>query len=136
MSVRSYVADDDLDGLPVAEVDHDLRDEPPPGGRSGSLTDALPVDDAIAERLAETFKALADPTRVRILSLLTDRERCVHEIADRLDVSQSAISHQLRTLREMRLVRFRKEGRHVYYMLDDDHIRSLFTCGLDHVRHD
>jgi DNA-binding transcriptional ArsR family regulator len=94
------------------------------------------VDEATAEQLAQTFKALGDPTRVRILSVLAGGELCVHEISDCLDMSQSAISHQLSTLRELRLVRFRKLGRHVYYKLDDDHIESLFACGLDHVAHD
>jgi ArsR family transcriptional regulator len=94
------------------------------------------LDEATANRLAQTFKALSDPTRVRILSALTQSELCVHELADCLEMSQSAISHQLHTLREMRLVRFRKEGRHVHYRLDDEHIYALFQCGLDHVEHD
>ena len=94
------------------------------------------IDDLTASKLARTFKALSDPTRVRILSALSQSELCVHELAACLDMSQSAISHQLHTLRDMRLVRFRKEGRHVYYALDDEHIEVLFQCGLDHVEHD
>ncbi len=93
------------------------------------------VDGLTATRLAETFKALSDPTRVRLISALSHSEMCVHELAAAVGVSQSAASHQLRTLREMRLVRFRKEGRHVFYTLDDDHIDSLFRQGLDHIEH-
>lgn len=94
------------------------------------------VDGMTAARLAETFKALSDPTRVRLISALSHSEMCVHELAAAVGVSQSAASHQLRTLREMRLVRFRKEGRHVYYTLDDDHIHDLFHQGLEHIEHD
>ncbi len=94
-----------------------------------------PVDEGTAARLAETFKALSDPTRVRIISALLADELCVHELAEAVSVSQSAVSHQLATLREMRLVRFRKKGRHVFYTLDDDHIRDLLRQGLDHVSH-
>jgi len=93
------------------------------------------VDGPAAVRLAKTFKALSDPTRVRLISALSHSEMCVHELAAAVGVSQSAVSHQLRTLREMRLVRFRKEGRHVYYTLDDDHIHGLFDQGLEHVEH-
>lgn len=94
------------------------------------------VDDVTATKLAETFKALSDSTRVRIISALSRAELCVHDIAAVLDMSQSAISHQLRTLRELRLVKFRREGRHVYYTLDDEHIHDLFHQGLDHILHE
>ena len=94
------------------------------------------VDGMTAAKLAETFKALSDPTRVRIISALSHAELCVHDIAAALDMTHSAISHQLRTLRELRLVKFRREGRHVYYTLDDEHIQDLFRMGLDHILHD
>jgi len=94
------------------------------------------IDGLTATRLAKTFKALSDPTRVRIISALAHTEMCVYDLAAALGMSQSAVSHQLRTLREMRLVRFRKEGRHVYYTLDDAHIHDLFHQGLNHVEHD
>ncbi len=94
------------------------------------------LDDDAATRLAETFKALSDPTRVRIISALLHDELCVYELAEAVGTSQSAVSHQLRTLREMHLVRFRKEGRHVFYTLDDDHIYDLFRQGLEHISHD
>jgi DNA-binding transcriptional ArsR family regulator len=94
------------------------------------------IDESVAIWLAELFKTLAAPSRVRIISALMDTELCVHDLAAALDMSQSAVSHQLRSLREMRLVRYRKEGRHVYYQLDDEHIRDLFRRGLEHVEHD
>lgn len=94
------------------------------------------VDGDTAARLAQTFKALSDPTRVRILSALMECELCVHELAAALEMTHSAVSHQLATLREMRLVKFRKEGRHVFYALDDEHIHGLFSQGLDHIAHD
>jgi ArsR family transcriptional regulator len=94
------------------------------------------LDVHTAEQLARTFKALSDPTRVRIIAALAARELCVHELAEALGMSHSAISHQLGTLREMRLVRFTKSGRHVYYALDDDHINSLFRQSLEHIQHE
>lgn len=94
------------------------------------------VDDESAGALADTFKALADPTRVRIVSALTEMELCVGDLAEALEMSMSAVSHQLRLLRELRLVKSRREGKHIYYQLDDDHIRTLFSCGLDHVNED
>jgi DNA-binding transcriptional ArsR family regulator len=94
------------------------------------------IDTQYANRLAEVFRALSDPTRLRIISLLLDHEVCVHTLETALGMSQSAISHQLRTMRQLRLVRFRKEGRHAYYALDDDHIRDLFSQGLSHIEHE
>jgi DNA-binding transcriptional ArsR family regulator len=93
------------------------------------------VDGDTATRLAQLFKALSDPSRVRIISALTYTELCVHDLSAALGMTQSAVSHQLRSLREMHLVRFRKEGRHVYYQLDDEHISELFQGGLEHVQH-
>jgi DNA-binding transcriptional ArsR family regulator len=94
------------------------------------------LDRPTAIRLAQTFKALSDPTRVRIISALADCELCVHELAAALEMTHSAVSHQLGTLREMRLVKFRKEGRHVFYALDDDHISDLFHQALEHISHE
>lgn len=93
------------------------------------------LDEVTAVRLAETFKALSDPSRVRIVSLLVDAELCVHDLATALDMSQSAVSHQLRSLRDLRLVRWRREGRQIFYTLDDDHVCQLFRLGLEHVLH-
>lgn len=83
--------------------------------------------------LAETFSALADPTRVRILDALSHGELCVCDLAAVLGVSQSAVSHQLRLLRNIRLVRPRRDGRIVFYALDDQHIMAIFKQTLQHV---
>lgn len=95
-------------------------------------------EDMLSERdflfLAELFKALGDYTRVRILYALSINELCVCALAEVLDMSQSAISHQLRLLRAAKLVRYRKEGKNVFYALDDEHVRNLVTQGLDHIR--
>lgn len=93
------------------------------------------IDDQTAARLAETFKALSDPTRLRLIAALRDAEVCVGDLARALGLEQSAVSHQLRLLRALEIVRARRAGRHVYYALDDDHVRGLFAQGIDHVRH-
>jgi len=93
------------------------------------------VDDITAVGLAEIFQALADPTRVRLISALMDGPLCVYDLAALLGMTQSAISHQLRLLRNLRLVKNHKEGRMVYYTIDDDHIRDLFQRGLEHYKH-
>ena len=92
------------------------------------------LDDATAVALAETFRVLGDPTRVRILDALARGEVPVCDLAGDLGLTQSAVSHQLRLLRSMRLVRSRRDGRHIYYVLDDDHIAKLFRQGLEHVQ--
>ena len=86
-------------------------------------------------RLAELFGALSDPTRLRIISTLMEGEHNVGEVAVLVELSESAISHQLRGLRHMHLVRARKAGRQVFYSLDDDHVATLFKQGLNHVQH-
>ena len=85
--------------------------------------------------LADLFSALSDPTRLRIVSVLLDGERNVGDLAAQLEMTESAVSHQLRGLRHMKLVRSRKNGRQVYYALDDDHVARLYLLGLDHVEH-
>jgi DNA-binding transcriptional ArsR family regulator len=92
----------------------------------------LPAASVVA--LGETFRLLGDSTRVRILDALSRSELCVCDIARLLGLSESAVSHQLRLLRGMRLVRPRREGRMVFYVLDDDHIVHLFEQGLKHVQ--
>ena len=89
--------------------------------------------DATLFKLAATFKALGDPTRTKIISALLQEELCVCDLAFLIGISQSAISHQLRILRNMNLVKYRKDGRIAYYSLDDDHISSILTAGLKHV---
>lgn len=93
------------------------------------------LDDQTSQRLAEIFKLLGDPTRIKLLALLTSDEMRVSDIADALRMGQSAISHQLRVLRNARLVKFRKEGKEAWYSLDDDHVVKLMRQGLDHVSH-
>lgn len=87
----------------------------------------------ILEYIAELFKGFADPTRVHILSLLVERELCVNDIAAEVEVSQSAISHQLRLLKQMHLIKFRREGKSLLYSLADDHVRTILQMGLEHV---
>jgi len=88
-----------------------------------------------AIQLAELFSALSDASRVRIISLLIEGETHVSSLAEKLNMTESAVSHQLRGLRQMRLVRTRKSGRQVFYSLDDKHVIELFQRGLDHVQH-
>ncbi|HSV73985.1 MAG TPA: metalloregulator ArsR/SmtB family transcription factor [Chthonomonadales bacterium] len=88
----------------------------------------------VVERLAELFSALADPTRVRIVEALSASELCVTDLSTALGLSASCTSHQLRLLRALRLVRHRREGKLVYYALDDAHIVGLFREGLEHIR--
>ncbi len=86
------------------------------------------------EQIAELFKGFADPTRVHILSLLLAREElCVTEIADAVEISQSAISHQLRLLKQMHLIKFRREGKNILYSLADEHVKTILQMGLEHV---
>ena len=92
------------------------------------------VGDKTAIGLAEIFKVLGDPTRVKILHALSIEELCVCDISTILKMTESAISHQLRLLRNLKLVKFRKEGRTVYYSLDDRHVTRLIEMGVEHER--
>jgi len=92
----------------------------------------LPHEEA--QDLAAIFSVLADPTRVRLVAALAERELCVCDLANVLGLRQSTVSHQLRLLRALRVVRFRKEGRVAYYMLDDAHVTGLLAQGLEHIR--
>lgn len=83
--------------------------------------------------LADVFKVLGNPTRLRILRVLMNQEVCVRDIADELGMGQSAVSHQLRILRDARLVQFRRDGKTVYYSLADAHVFTLLDVGLEHV---
>ena len=93
------------------------------------------LQEQTSTHLADLFSALSDPTRLRIISVLLDNELNVGDIATRLTMTESAVSHQLRGLRQLRLVRSRKDGRQVYYALDDEHVAKLYRLGLDHVEH-
>jgi ArsR family transcriptional regulator len=123
-----------------------LRGSRAPGGLASEACDVFHLDparvallrgslvgDASVDALAETFRVLGDPTRVRIVDALSHGELCVCDLAALVGLTQSATSHQLRLLRNLRLVRTRREGRMVFYALDDRHIVSLFKQGLRHV---
>ena len=87
----------------------------------------------VLEQIAELFKAFADPTRVHILSRLAERELCVGEIAEAVGLSQSAVSHQLRVLKQLHLIKYRREGKNLWYSLADDHVRTILQMGAEHV---
>lgn len=91
------------------------------------------LDKQIQERIAELFKGFADVTRVQILSLLVDGEMCVNDIAQAVALSQSAISHQLRILKQMHLIKYRRDGKNILYSLADDHVLTILQMGLEHV---
>ncbi len=97
-------------------------------------TEVLSVEETT--KLSEIFKAMGDETRIKIMHALVKQELCVCELTELVRMSQSAVSHQLRVLRNLRLVKRRKEGKQVYYSLDDEHIVNIFTQGLEHIRHD
>lgn len=92
----------------------------------------LPEDEKLYD-LAEFFKVFADSTRIKILCVLLKSEMCVCDISDILSVSQSAVSHQLRLLKQMKLVKFRRDGRTVYYSLSDSHIETILNQGFEHI---
>ncbi len=98
-----------------------------------NITQKLPKEDLLYE-LAELFKIFGDSSRIRILSLLQQEKLCVGEISEILKLSPSAVSHQLRILRQARLVRYKKVGKEVFYELDDDHIEKIFEQGLEHIQ--
>jgi DNA-binding transcriptional ArsR family regulator len=93
------------------------------------------IAEGTAASLAEVFKALGDPTRVKIIYTLLQQELCVHDITLVLEMGQSAVSHQLRYLRNLRIVKRRKVGKTVFYSLDDEHIEQIFVQMLQHVMH-
>ena len=104
--------------------DHNSRGDPRKEG--------MP-DEGLLIELAELYKVFGDSTRIKILYALFKEEKGVGEIANQLGMTMSAISHQLRILKQARLVKFRREGKMVYYALADDHVRTIFAQGLDHI---
>jgi len=93
------------------------------------------LTDQVIDELVETFKALADSTRVKILYLLSQEECSVNKIADKLNLSQSAVSHQLSYLRKLRLVKYRREKNVMYYTYDDQHVINILMQTIDHITH-
>lgn len=96
------------------------------------LQDDLPGDEVLYD-LAELFRVFGDTTRIKILYALFESELCVNDIAQVVGLSQSAVSHQLRLLKASKLVKFRREGKAIFYALDDDHVRSMIALGMEHV---
>lgn len=91
-----------------------------------------PADEVLYD-LAELFKVFGDSTRIRILYALIESELCVGDIAQLLNMGQSAVSHQLKILKDAKLVRYRREGKSVFYALDDEHVRNILNMGMEHV---
>ena len=91
-----------------------------------------PAEELLAD-LADLFKNFSDTTRIRILSLLIDNEMCVCDIAAALGATQSAVSHQLRILKQSRLVRYRRQGKVIYYALADEHVKTIIAMGMEHI---
>ena len=104
--------------------------------RCNEDTVLYPIDDYLAADAAEFFKTLGDPGRLKLLLLLRDREICVHHLAESLDMTVSAVSHQLRLLRQQHLVKFIKDGKKNYYTLDDNHVNELIDMTLVHLGHE
>ncbi len=113
----------------------ELRSAPEPIGDSGlreRVLAEMPCEENLYD-LAELFKVFGDTTRIRILYVLFEAEMCVCDIAEILNMTQSAISHQLKVLKQAKLVRNRREGKQIYYSLADDHVRTIIGQGMDHV---
>lgn len=91
------------------------------------------IDENILFDVAELFKIFGDSTRIRILNCLNDSERSVNEISDLLNMNQSAISHQLKILRNNKLIKNRRQGKTIYYSLDDDHVSNIINQGIEHI---
>ena len=96
------------------------------------VLDALP-DEEILYDVAELFKVFGDSTRIKIICVLFESEMCVYDLAETLEMTQSAISHQLRILKNANLVKFRRDGKMIYYSLDDEHVQQIFDAGYKHV---
>lgn len=94
----------------------------------------MPTDPEL-ERLSEVFKIFSDNSRLRIIAALLERELCVYDLTQVLGMTQSAVSHQLRLLRNAHLVKTRREGKSIFYSLDDDHVVTIMSQGLAHIRH-
>lgn len=96
-------------------------------------TDIIRDDIELLFELADLFKVFGDSTRLRIMVLISDSELAVNDIAEALKMEQSTISHQLRVLRQNKLVRVRRDGKQMYYALDDDHVKKIIEMGIDHI---
>lgn len=90
-------------------------------------------EEEVLYDLAELFKVFGDTTRIKILYVLIENELCVNDIADQLNMTQSAISHQLRILKQSKLIKYRREGKSMFYSLADDHVRTILDQGITHI---
>ncbi len=104
----------------------------PAGADCFSISDQLPTEEELYD-LAELFKVFGDSTRIKILYVLVESDMSVGDIAQALNMTQSSISHQLRVLKQSRLVRFRREGKNIVYSLADDHVHTIMSQGLEHL---
>lgn len=96
------------------------------------ISECMPNEEILYD-LAELFRVFGDSTRIKIMYTLFESELCVNDIAEVLDMTQSAVSHQLRVLKANKLVKFRRDGKSIIYSLDDDHVRSILALGMEHV---
>jgi DNA-binding transcriptional ArsR family regulator len=127
--LNGQVAEGMVDDMSEAEEKNDLQ------ARDDIVTKVLEQqpDDEILYDLAELFKVFGDSTRIKILYSMFETELCVNDIAKLLNLSQSSVSHQLRILKSSKLVKFRREGKSVFYSLDDEHVRAILSMGMEHV---
>ena len=113
-------------------LDKEELENMPQGTDVFSLSDQVPTEEELYD-LAELFKVFGDSTRIKILYVLVERHMSVGDIAQALNMTQSSISHQLRVLKQSRLVRFRREGKNIVYSLADDHVHTIMSQGLEHL---
>jgi DNA-binding transcriptional ArsR family regulator len=99
------------------------------------MTEQSNINEVYVREMAKFYKVLGDETRLKILYALSQKERCVSDLVDILDMSQSSVSHQLRILRDNGQVRTRRDGRNIYYSLDDQHVLDIFQEALQHIVH-
>ena len=129
---RSGPMDDDIIKETSAETEGTDITGAEDAAKIKEVTDALPDEDTLDE-LEELFKIFGDSTRIKILYALHIKEMCVMDISLALGMSQSAISHQLRVLRQTRLIRSRRDGKNIYYSLADEHVHTIISMGLEHI---
>lgn len=129
---RSGPMDDDIIRETGAETEETDVTGAEDAAEIKEVTDALPDEDTLDE-LEELFKIFGDSTRIKILYALHIKEMCVMDISLALGMSQSAISHQLRVLRQTRLIRSRRDGKNIYYSLADEHVHTIISMGLEHI---
>lgn len=120
---RRYIMEKDLCNCEYIHIHQDIVDK---------VNENMPAEEVLFD-LAEFFKVFADSTRIKILYVLLQSEMCVCDIGQTLNISQSAVSHQLRMLKQIRLVKYRKEGKSIFYSLSDGHIKDILSQGIEHI---